>query len=90
MQQPMPLSRLRWACRRGMLELDLLFERYINEIYPKLSHQQQQNFEQLLQQSDQDLFDWYIKRSTTPPPQFLAISQQIQQLTSPPHAQHQN
>lgn len=85
MQEPMPLSRLRWACRRGMLELDLLFERYVNEQYAKQPQAEQILFAQLLEQADQDLFDWYIKRSTTPAPEFKSISQQLFQLTDANH-----
>ena len=29
-------SRLRWRCRRGMLELDLLLGRFVNEHYREL------------------------------------------------------
>ena len=45
---------LRWACRRGMLELDVLLE----EQYVMLSLPEQTSFEALLSSSDQDLFMW--------------------------------
>ena len=30
-------ARLRWACRRGMLELDVLFRPFVDEAYDDLS-----------------------------------------------------
>lgn len=51
-------SRLRWACRRGMLELDVLLGNFLTESYPKLSKPQQEHFEQFLNNNDQDLFMW--------------------------------
>jgi len=53
-------GKLLWACRRGMLELDLLLLPYAKEVYPKLSIEDQQAFWQFLQCPDQDLFDWLM------------------------------
>lgn len=58
------LQRLRWQCRRGMLELDLILEGFLNKNYAKLSVCEQDLFEQLLGYSDQVLFDCLIKRLT--------------------------
>ncbi len=52
------LPRLRWACRRGMLELDLLLNNFLNEAFPALSETDQALFIQLLEENDQDLFLW--------------------------------
>ena len=53
-------NKIRWQCRRGMLELDFIFQRFFEERYPHLSLQQQTAFEQLLKQDDPVLFDWLI------------------------------
>lgn len=45
-------------CRRGMLELDFLLERFLHNQYPKLSSQQQTTFARLLTYSDPQLLDW--------------------------------
>lgn len=50
--------RLRWACRRGMLELDLLLGRFLEEAFPALSDEDQEVFVRLLEENDQDLFMW--------------------------------
>lgn len=63
------LAKLRWACRRGMLELDLIFENYVNHYYLKASATEQQAFKSLLECNDQELFNWLVKRET-PEPQY--------------------
>ena len=49
-------SRLRWLCRRGMKELDLLLINYLDNIYPSADASDQQAFEQLLEMADPDLY----------------------------------
>lgn len=51
------LSRLRWCCRRGMLELDLLLNTFLDKEYASLTIQQSELFETLLDYPDQVLFD---------------------------------
>lgn len=53
-------NRIRWQCRRGMLELDFIFQRFFEERYPHLSVEHKSSFEQLLKQDDPYLFDWLI------------------------------
>ena len=52
------LSRLRWSCRRGMLELDVLLGHFLEEAYSDLTSEHQVLFVKLLECNDQDLFDW--------------------------------
>ncbi|NQZ22207.1 MAG: succinate dehydrogenase assembly factor 2 [Colwellia sp.] len=52
--------RLRWACRRGMLELDVLFMPFIEEAYDLLSTKEKQVFERLLAEQDPELFAWFM------------------------------
>ena len=51
------MSRLRWRCRRGMLELDLLLQGFLDNGYAELDEAQQQRFVELLELPDQDLFE---------------------------------
>lgn len=53
-------SRLRWRCRRGMLELDILLNEFINKQYSDLNLQQKTTFDQLLDYPDQLLFDLFL------------------------------
>lgn len=54
------LSRLRWQCRRGMLELDALLGDFVDHHYQHLDTQQQKIFKQVLNFPDQLLFDYFF------------------------------
>lgn len=54
------IAKLRWQCRRGMLELDLLLLPFLEKVFPNLSAQEQQVFMRLLACTDQDLYDWLV------------------------------
>ncbi|WP_448211946.1 FAD assembly factor SdhE [Colwellia sp. MEBiC06753] len=57
-------ARLKWACRRGMLELDVLFMPFVDEAYEHLTEQQQIEFERLLTCDDPELFAWFMGHET--------------------------
>ena len=59
------LECARWRCRRGMLELDIVLQRFIDNDYKKLSTQQLQQFERLLDLPDQDLWSLITGRQVT-------------------------
>lgn len=52
--------RLRWACRRGMLELDILLAPFVDEAYDQLSTENKAIFERLLVCQDPELFAWFM------------------------------
>lgn len=54
------LARLRWACRRGMLELDVLLLPFVDQAFDTLTFQQKETFERLLTCDDPDLFAWFM------------------------------
>jgi len=43
------LSQLKWQCRRGMKELDLVLTHYLESQYLLASPQEQQTFKELLE-----------------------------------------
>jgi succinate dehydrogenase flavin-adding protein (antitoxin of CptAB toxin-antitoxin module) len=51
------LDRIRWHCRRGLLELDLVLARFQEQALPGLSAEELEGFKRLLQCSDNDLWD---------------------------------
>jgi len=53
-------ARLKWACRRGMLELDVLFMPFVDDVYEGLSFDDRQTFERLLTCQDPELFAWFM------------------------------
>jgi antitoxin CptB len=60
--------KLHWACRRGMLELDVLLGNFLREAYLTLPPEAQQHFVYLLKCEDQDLFNWLTGKETAPEP----------------------
>jgi antitoxin CptB len=60
MDEAEELRRLRWQCRRGMLELDLLFSRFLDACYSGLSSQEKFDLLRLLNYQDQILQDWFF------------------------------
>ena len=61
-QENAELARLRWQCRRGMLELDIFLESFMDKAYMQLSPKQQQAFSDLLETPDQMLLDYLMGR----------------------------
>jgi antitoxin CptB len=57
------LSRLRWSARRGLLENDLIIERFFNRYINTLTMVDVFAMDQLLDLSDNDLLDLLLKRS---------------------------
>lgn len=53
---------MRWASRRGMLELDLVLEPFVNACYSELDERDRYRFQQLMICEDQDLFSWFLGR----------------------------
>ena len=64
-------KRLRWHSRRGMLELDLVLEPFVERRYPELSAVDQARYRRLLTCEDQELYGWFLGR-TVPQDEDLA------------------
>ncbi|MDA0830010.1 MAG: succinate dehydrogenase assembly factor 2 [Proteobacteria bacterium] len=64
------MDRLRWSCRRGLLELDLVLQRFLNEEYPLLGAEQRETFNRLLRLQDNDLLDLAMGRADTSDKEF--------------------
>jgi len=58
--------KLKWACRRGMLELDVLFEPFVDEAYDALTDAQKYVFQRLLACEDPELFAWFMGHEECP------------------------
>ena len=57
------MNRLRWNCRRGMLELDLVLTGFLDKHYTKLTKSQAKVFKDLLDYPDTELWDMIIART---------------------------
>ena len=59
------LERARWRCRRGLLELDIVLQRFMDQYYTQLDESGLEQFEQLLALPDNDLWDLITARQVT-------------------------
>jgi antitoxin CptB len=75
------INRMRWAARRGMLELDLVLEPFVTARYAQLSQSDRRCFQQLMLCEDQDLFAWFMQRGRPGDEELAAIVSQILQFT---------
>jgi len=53
-------SRIHWACRRGMKELDMAILPFFEYEFDTLSVEDKQQFARLLECDDPDLFNWLM------------------------------
>lgn len=58
------MSKLRWRCRRGLLENDLYLERFFNRFGATLTVRQAQALGALMELSDNDLLDVHLARKS--------------------------
>jgi antitoxin CptB len=57
------LSKLRWRCRRGLLENDLLIERFFLQRAAGITVAQASGLETLMELADNDLLDLLLRRT---------------------------
>ncbi|WOJ96115.1 succinate dehydrogenase assembly factor 2 [Congregibacter brevis] len=62
-------KRMRWASRRGMLELDLILEPYVRLHYAQLDDEGRGRYRELMTCQDQELFDWFLHKQVPDNPE---------------------
>lgn len=62
-------ARLRWRCRRGMRELDVVLQRYLERDYPAAGAAERQAFEALLELQDPQLLAYLLGSEAPTDPQ---------------------
>ncbi len=70
------LSKLRWRCRRGLLENDLFIERFFNRYADSLTVGQARGMYTLMELADNDLLDVLLGR-----PHTLEVTKDLQVLS---------
>jgi antitoxin CptB len=86
---PRSLSRLKWGCRRGLLENDLFIERFFKRHEEGMTVGQARGLQCLMDLSDNDLLDLLLRRTELPPSlQRPEVSHVLAQLRQPavPHS----
>ena len=69
-------DRIRWRCRRGLLELDLVLKAFLEHRYGELDAEQRRLFNELLEESDNDLLDLALGRAE-PAPRYRAVVEML-------------
>ena len=54
------IAKIRWDCRRGMLELDYIFDHFLKSNLARFSMEELVEFQQFLENQDPDLFAWFL------------------------------
>ena len=68
---PAETNRLRWKCRRGLLELDLVLDRFLREA--SLTDGELASLNSLLDLPDNDLWELIVGRSELEDQRFHAV-----------------
>lgn len=71
------IDRLRWRCRRGMLENDLVLSRYLDARGAELSGDEVTQFDRLLALSDHALWDLIAGRAEPADPRVLPLVERL-------------
>ncbi len=70
---PTHQSKLRWRCRRGMRELDLLLAGHLDRHADTLAGHPLEVFERLLDATDMDLYAWFTGREISDDAELAAL-----------------
>jgi len=76
-------TRLRWQCRRGMLELDLMLESFVEKYYSDLPVKTKKAFHQLLNCQDQILLDYLMGQDVPTDKDVADVAKQIRDAAGP-------
>ena len=72
--------RLRWLCRRGMKELDLKLERYLDHRWPEAPEAERRTFRRLLDAADPDIWSWLLALRPPPDPELGSLIQRLREI----------
>ncbi len=74
-----PAGQLRWACRRGMRELDVLMTRYLERDFGTASMAERAAFVRLLELQDPELAAYLLAGEPVPDPILAPVVHRIRQ-----------
>ncbi len=60
------LDRIRWQCRRRLLEMDLILQRFLAEDFDSLSPEEMSLFKEFLGEVDTVLLPWVMGQEEAP------------------------
>ena len=74
--------RLRWLCRRGMKELDVVMTRYLESHYASASDAEKSGFKALLEMPDPDIYALLLGRVTSSNQAIDSLARSIRNMLS--------
>lgn len=77
------MNHLRWKCRRGMLELDILLNQFLQLGYQQLDAPAQKDFNRLLEYSDTMLLSLLMGQTSASDRAIATIIQKIHASNTP-------
>jgi len=83
-------SSLLWRCRRGIREMDLLLQYFIEKRFDLLTNEEKDAFEQLLEQPDLDIMAWIMGRAEPPNEQIRHLIEIIREINLPQSVNRDN
>ena len=79
-------QKIYWACRRGMLELDVILNKFLEGAYDALTDAEKTLFIKLLAQTDPDLFSWLLGQDEPEDPKLQEIVTKVRAYVRGHHA----
>lgn len=73
-----PKGKLRWNCRRGMKELEVIFLPFLEYCYDSFDEPAQRDFVRLLGFDDASLYAWFMGYESPADQRIAAIIQEVQ------------
>lgn len=70
-------ERLRWQCRRGMLELDLLLQKFVSKEFDRLGERERLVLRRVLDLPDGELMAYCLGQAVPDDPEVLALVRKI-------------
>ena len=72
-------DRIRWQCRRGLLELDLVLAAFCDRHLERLEATERDLFRELLASPDNDLLDLVMGRDSPADPRFNVLLERLRE-----------
>lgn len=69
--------KIKWKCRRGMLELDILLEQFYEKHFQTLTAKEKKSFNRLLDEADPLLYCWLLGYEVPFDPQLQHLVKKI-------------
>jgi len=75
-------SSLIWRCRRGIREMDILLQRFVDKRYGDMTNKEKEIFDQLLNQPDLEIMSWIMEKSSPPTDDLALLVQSLREVSS--------